>query len=133
MADVKLVYHAAIGTKAEAGLERFTQAWDSKYPTIVKHRCLNWPDHLQVPARDPRAIREAIYRTNAIESVNSVIRKFTRNGKQCPNKESALKVVYLTIHEASKKWTLPIPKRRGALNNLAILFENQLPAISRNQ
>jgi hypothetical protein len=27
----------------------------------------------------PPAIRKAIYKTNAIESVNSVIRKFTRN------------------------------------------------------
>ena len=38
----------------------------------------------------PPAIRKAIYTTNAIESVNSVIRKFTRNRKQYPNEESAL-------------------------------------------
>jgi transposase-like protein len=41
----------------------------------------------------PRAIRRAIYTTNAIESVNSVIRKFTRNRKRYPNEESALKLV----------------------------------------
>ena len=38
----------------------------------------------------PPPIRKAIYTTNAIESVNSVIRKFTRNRKQYPNEESAL-------------------------------------------
>ena len=58
----------------------------------------------------PPAIRKAIYTTNAIESVNSVIRKFTRNRKQYPNEESALKLVYMAIHEASKKWTMPIPE-----------------------
>ena len=31
-----------------------------------------------------------------------MIRKFTRNRKQYPNAESALKLVYLAIHEASK-------------------------------
>lgn len=37
-----------------------------------------------------------------------MIRKFTRNRKPYPNAESAfLKVVYLTIHEASQKWTMP--------------------------
>ena len=73
------------------------------------------------------AIRKAIYTTNAIESVNSVIRKFTRNLKQYPNEESALKLVYLAIHEASKKWTRPIPNWRGALNHFAIIFEARMP------
>jgi transposase-like protein len=56
----------------------------------------------------PPAIREAIYTTNVIESVNSVIRKFRRNRKQYPNAESALRLVYLAIHEAPPRWTMPI-------------------------
>ena len=68
----------------------------------------------------------------AIELINSVIRKFTRNRKQYLNEESALKLVYLAIHEASKKWTLPIPKWREALNHFAIIFEDRLPAQARN-
>ena len=80
----------------------------------------------------PPAIRRAIYTTNAIESVNSVIRKFTRNRKQYPNEESALKLVYLAIHEASKKWTRPIYNWRAALNHFAIIFEGRLPATDRN-
>jgi transposase-like protein len=54
----------------------------------------------------PPPIRRAIYTTNAIESVNSVIRKFTRNRKIYPNEESALKIMYMAIHEASKRWTM---------------------------
>jgi putative transposase len=77
----------------------------------------------------PPAIRRVIYTINAIESGNSVISKFTRNRKRYPNEESALKLVYLAIHEAYKKWTLPIPKWRAALNYFAIIFENRLSAI----
>jgi transposase-like protein len=58
--------------------------------------------------RLPPPIRKAIYTTNAIESVNSVIRKFTRNRKIYPNEESALKLVFMAIREASQKWTMPI-------------------------
>ena len=70
----------------------------------------------------PAPIRKAMYTTNAIESVNSVIRKFTRNRKQYPNAESAVKMVYRAIHEASKKWT-PIVGWKAALNHFAITFE----------
>ena len=76
----------------------------------------------------PPAIRRAIYTTNAIESVNSVIRKLTRNRKIYPNEESALKLTYLAIQEASKKWTMPVRNWKQALNHFAILFENRLPA-----
>jgi putative transposase len=131
IADLKMIYQAATVTEAEAALERFAQAWGAKYPTIVKQWRLKWPD-IAAMFEFPPAIRKAIYTTNAIESVNSVIRKFTRNRKQYPNEESALKLVYLAIHEASKKWTLPIPKWREALNYFMIIFEDRLPAMNRN-
>ena len=76
-------------------------------------------------------IRRAISTTNAIESVNSVIRKLTRNRKIYPNEDSALKITYLAIREASKNWTMPIPKWKAALNHFAILFKNRLPLQQR--
>ena len=72
-------------------------------------------------------LRKAISTTNAIESVNSVIRKFTRNRKIYPNEESALKITFMAIREASKKWTMPIRNWKAALNHFAILFEDRLP------
>jgi putative transposase len=128
--DLKKIYQAATVLEAEQALEHFAQAWNDKYPTIVKQWRLKWPD-IAAMFEFPPAIRKAIYTTNAIESVNSVIRKFTRNRKQYPNEESALKLVYLAIHEASKKWTMPIRNWRGALNHFAIIFENRLPAQAR--
>src|SRR6516165_4581723 len=125
--DLKKIYQAASVVEAETALEGFAQAWEDKYPTIVKQWRLKWPDIVAM-FDFPPAIRKAIYTTNTIESVNSVIRKFTRNRKQYPNEESALKLVYLAIHEASKKWTRPIYNWRGALNHFAIMFEKRLPA-----
>ena len=124
--DLKTIYQAATVEEAEAALESFAQAWDAKYPTIAKQWRLKWTDFITL-FEFPPAIRKAIYTTNAIESVNSVIRKFTRNRKQYPNGESAIKMVWLAIHEASKRWTLPIKGWKAALNHFAIAFEGRLP------
>ena len=126
VADLKKIYQAATVVEAEQALEAFAQAWDAKYPTIAKMWRAKWTDIITL-FDFPPAIRKAIYTTNAIESVNSVIRKFTRNRKIYPNEESALKIVYMAIREASRKWTLPIHHWKQALNHFAILFEGRLP------
>ncbi len=125
-ADLKKIYQAANVVEAEQVLEDFAQVWDGKYPTISKMWRAKWADIITL-FDFPPAIRRAIYTTNAIESVNSVIRKFTRNRKIYPNEESALKIVYMAIQEASKKWTKPIRHWKQALNHFAILFEGRMP------
>lgn len=130
-ADLKAIYQAATVIEAEQALEKFAQAWDAKYPTIAKQWRAKWSDIITL-FDYPAAIRRAIYTTNAIESVNSVIRKFTRNRKIYPNEESALKIVYMAIHEASRKWTMPIRHWKSALNHFAILFEDRMPKTNSN-
>lgn len=130
-ADLKKIYRAATVIEAEQALEDFAQAWDDKYPTIAKMWRAKWTDIITL-FDYPAAIRKAIYTTNAIESVNSVIRKFTRNRKIYPNEESALKIVYMAIHEASKKWTMPIRHWKQALNHFAIMFEGRMPELTSN-
>jgi len=124
--DLKAVYQAATATEAEQALDRFAQKWDGKYPTISKQWRLRWAD-ICAMFEFPPQIRKAIYTTNAIESVNSAIRKYTRNRKQYPSAESAVKLTYLAISEASKRWTMPIVGWKQALNHFAILFEGRLP------
>jgi transposase-like protein len=126
IADLKKIYQAATVTEAEKEFENFAQAWDAKYPTIAKTWRAKWQDIITL-FDFPAPIRKAIYTTNAIESVNSVIRKFTRNRKIYPNQESALKIVYMAIHEASKRWTMPIRQWKQALNHFAILYEGRMP------
>jgi len=125
-ADLKKIYGAATIVEAEAALEAFAKAWSEKYPTIAKSWRGKWTDIITL-FDFPPAIRKAIYTTNAIESVNSSIRKFTRNRKIYPNEESALKIVFMAIREASRKWTMPIFHWKPALNHFAILFEGRLP------
>jgi transposase-like protein len=126
IADLKKIYQAATVLEAEQELENFSSKWDDKYPTISKQWRLKWP-HIITMFELPAAIRRATYTTNVIESVNSVIRKFTRNRKQYPSRDSALKLIYMAIHEASKKWTMPIRKWKEALNHFAIMFEDRMP------
>jgi len=124
--DLKKIYQAASALEAEQELENFSAKWDDKYPTISKQWKLKWP-HITAMFDLPAPIRKATYTTNAIESVNSVIRKFTRNRKQYPSRDSALKLIYMAIHEASKRWTMPIRRWKEALNHFAILFEDRMP------
>ncbi|WP_227510314.1 transposase, partial [Marinobacter excellens] len=74
----------------------------------------------------PPAIRKVIYTTNAIESLNSVIRKATKRRKLFPSDDSALKVAFLAIQQASKKWTMPIRDWKPALNRFIIEFGDRL-------
>jgi len=129
IADLKKIYQAATVVEAEQALDAFAQAWDAKYPTIAKVWRAKWTDIITL-FDFPAPIRKAIYTTNAIESVNSVIRKFTRNRKIYPNEESALKIVYMAIHEASRKWTMPIHHWKQALNHFAILYEGRMPELT---
>ena len=127
--DLKRIYASATAIEAEQALEEFAQAWDAKYPTISKMWRAKWPD-IATLFDYPPPIRKAIYTTNAIESVNSVIRKFTRNRKIYPNEDSALKLIYMAIREASRRWTMPIRQWKQALNHFAILFEDRMPELT---
>jgi transposase-like protein len=127
--DLKKIYASATAIEAEQALEEFAQAWDAKYPTISKMWRLKWADIVTLFDYPP-AIRKAIYTTNAIESINSVIRKFTRNRKIYPNEESALKLIYMAVREASQRWTMPVRHWKEALNHLAIMFEGRLPELA---
>ena len=85
---------------------RFT-SMDDKYPQINRSWRVHW-DNLHTLFIYPQEIRKAIYTTNAIESLNSVIRKAIKKRKLFPTDDSAKKVVYLAIENATKKWTMPI-------------------------
>lgn len=124
-ADLKRVYRSATEDEALLELERFGDAWDSQYPQITKSWRNHW-QNLNTLFNYPEDIRKAIYTTNAIESLNSVIRKAIKKRKIFPSDGSARKMVYLAIKDASKKWTMPIQNWRQAMSRFIIEFEERL-------
>ena len=124
-ADLKRVYRSATEDEALLELERFGDAWDSQYPQITKSWRNHW-QNLNTLFNYPEDIRMAIYTTNAIESLNSVIRKAIKKRKIFPSDDSARKMVYLAIKDASKKWTMPIQNWRQAMSRFIIEFEERL-------
>jgi putative transposase len=124
-ADLKQIYQSITEQQATLELDRFAQAWDEKYPQISKSWRTHWPNLITL-FDFPADIRKVIYTTNAIESLNSVIRKSIKTRKLFPNDDSAMKVVYLAIKAASKKWTMSIQNWKQAMNHFMIVFEEQL-------
>ena len=123
--DLKRVYQSATEEEALSSLDDFAEHWDGKYPQISKSWRAHW-HNLNTLFDYPPDIRKAIYTTNAIESLNSVIRKVIKKRKQFPTDDSAKKVIYLAIQEASRKWTMPIRNWKAALNRFMIEFEERL-------
>ena len=123
--DLKPIYQSVTEEDAVTSLDQFEQRWDSKYPNISRSWRNNW-QNVSTLFNYPEDIRKAIYTTNAIESLNSVIRKAIKKRKLFPHDDSAKKVIYLAIEQASKKWTMPIRNWKTALNRFMIEFEDRL-------
>jgi putative transposase len=124
-ADLKAIYQATTEEKALQSLDQFAERWDEKYPQISKSWRAHW-QNMNTLFNYPQDIRRAIYTTNAIESLNSVIRKAIKKRKLFPTDDSAKKVIYLASQQASKKWTMPIRNWKPALNRFMIEFEERL-------
>ena len=125
-ADLKMVYTAPTEEAALKRIEEFGDKWDAKYPMISKSWKQRWTD--LVPFLEyPPEIRKVIYTTNAIESMNSSIRKVTKNRVSFPSPDSAIKLVFMALQNIEKKWTMPIREWSQALNYLAIKFEGRIP------
>lgn len=127
MADLKPVYRAATKGEAEAALDRLEANWGERYPIVIQSWRNKWV-HLSAYFKYPAPIRKVIYTTNAIEAVHRQFRKLTKTKGGFPNDMSLLKLLYLGIQNASKKWTMPIQNWNLTLSQLAIYFEGRLDA-----
>ncbi len=123
--DLKNIYNAITEDEGLNGLENFAEKWDNKYPMISKSWRENW-ENLNEFFNYPEYIRKAIYTTNAIESLNSSLRKVTKKRSAFPTDDAIYKVLYLALTNASKNWTMPIRNWGAALNQFAIHFEGRV-------
>ena len=125
MVDLKRVYKALNKESAESALDELEQTWGDKYPIVIQSWRRKW-DNLSVYYRYPEPIRRVIYTTNSIEAVHRQFRKLTKTKGGFPNDNSLLKLLYMGIQNASKKWTMPIQNWSLTLSQLAIFFEGRL-------
>jgi putative transposase len=131
MADLKLVYTAATEDEALAALDAFEAKWGTKYPVVVRSWRTNWT-RISPMFRFNHDIRKAIYTTNVIESLNFSLRKVTKTRAAFPSEEAAMKLLWLGIQNASKRWTRPIPEWGVSMNQFAIMFEGRMPDTKQN-
>jgi putative transposase len=124
-ADLKPIYTAATEDEALLALESLESKWGQKYPQISKSWLKHWANLVGF-LQYPKTIRRMIYTTNAIESVNSGLRKITNNKRIFPNDESVFKSFYLTLNYMTAKWTMPIQNWGEALSHFMIKFEGRI-------
>lgn len=123
---LKTIYQAKTLEEAEIALTAFGEAWDAKYPTISESWKRNWSRVTPFLAYPP-AIRRVVYTTNAVESLNAQLRRAVRSRGSFPNEEAALKVLFLAVSRAVKKWSwLPVHDWKEALSWLSLEFADRL-------
>lgn len=125
VADLKPIYKASTEEVALEALEDFAKKWDSQYPYITKSWYNNW-DNLAIFFQYPAEIRRVIYTTNAIELLNSQLRKVTKNKRSFPSDDAVFKTLYLAIEYITKKWTMPIQNWNQAMAYFLIKFEGRI-------
>ena len=124
--DLRAIYGAATLAEAEQALERFSERWDKAYPAISPSWRADWT-RLTVFFDYPPEIRKVVYTTNAIESLNYSLRKVLKTRGSFPNDEAAVKLMFMALKNAAKKWTRPIRDWRAALNQFVILLGERVP------
>lgn len=123
--DMKAIYNAPNRDAAALALNELDSKWGQKYGYAIKSWKANW-EELTAFLDFPLEIRKIIYTTNVIENLNGKIRKYTKNKMSFPTDDAVLKSVYLSIHEATKKWTMPIRNWGTIINQFMIMFENRI-------
>lgn len=126
-AKLREVYSAETAEAARDALEAFDAEWGRQYPSIAQAWRRAWEEVIPFFAFSPE-IRRVIYTTNAVESLNRVIRKAIKTRGSFPSEDAAEKLIYLAIrgHEKSSRTV------RGwltAVNQFAIMFEDRFKPI----
>ena len=125
-ADLRLIYSAPTADLAAEALDHFEEKWMDKYPSIAPAWRRAWQEVIPFFAFDP-AIRKIIYTTNAIESLNRVIRKTIKTRGSFPTEQAATKLIYLAIRNFEKGGR-NVREWFAASNQFAIMFEQRFNA-----
>jgi len=121
IADYKKIYTSSSLEEAELHLRNFKEKYEKDNKRIVK-KAQDFMQYLEPLFELPEEIRKCIYTSNAVESVNSALRKVTRGKGAFPNENSVFKVLFLRIKDLKEKWNKPIQKWKIIQSQLIELF-----------
>ncbi len=110
---------------ALAALDELDRKWGEKYYIAIKPWRDNWNEVVTM-FKYPKEVRKLIYTTNAIESFNRQLRKVTKAKSTFPTDEALMKMPYLAMIDATKKWTTRIRDWAKILGQLTIHFEGRI-------
>jgi putative transposase len=128
--DLKPVYTAP---SEQAALDRFAEfgeKWEQRYPAIIRLWENAWAEFVPFLGFDTE-IRTVICTTNAIESINSRLRRAVNARGHFPTEQAALKCLYLALMgldptgKGRGRWTM---RWKAALNAFDLTFDGRLSA-----
>jgi putative transposase len=122
---LKTVYRAADANAGQGAMDAFADGpWGAKYPAIAQSWRRNW--NLVIPFfAFPEAVRRIIYTTNAIEALNSKLRRAVRTRGHFPTDDAATKLLYLCLNRAAAEWKRPPREWSEAKTQFAIMFNER--------
>jgi putative transposase len=119
---LKEIYRAPSAEAAEQALTAFEAGpWGTRYPAIGQSWRRAWAEVIPFFAF-PDEVHRIIYTTNAIEALNSKLRRAVRARGHFPSDEAATKLLYLILNRSEKEWRMPPREWTMAKAQFAVIF-----------
>jgi len=119
---LKSIYRAVDAKAAEEALTAFEASeWGQRYPAISQSWRRAWAEVIPF-FPFPNEVRRIIYTTNAIEALNSKLRRAVRARGHFPSDEAATKLLYLILNRSEKEWKMPPREWTMAKAQFAVIF-----------
>lgn len=123
MSDFKKIYTSNNLESAQLEYQNFKEKYNDNKKLLKKvEDDIHWIYQI---FEYPPAIRKVIYTTNAIESLNSSLRKVTRGKGAFINESALMKVLYLRINDLQKKWSKGMANWNNVRHELVQIFEKR--------
>ena len=121
-AALRDIYRSVDAAAGETALAAFEEGpWGRKYPAIGQSWRRAWGEVVPFYAF-PAEVRRLLYTTNAIEALNSKLRRAVRARGHFPTDEAALKLLFLALNRAEREWKMPPREWAMAKAQFAVLF-----------
>jgi putative transposase len=119
---LKQIYRATDAKTAEQALTAFEAGpWGQRYPAIGQSWRRAWGEVIPFFAF-PDEVRRIVYTTNAIEALNSKLRRAVRARGHFPSDDAATKLLYLILNRSEKEWKMPPREWSMAKAQFAVIF-----------